>query len=420
MSRKEDFRLVLIVGMAASIHLARWVALVRGSQYKVVVFPVMRGTPCGELAPYRLVRNRDDIAALAKGEVGVFDLDSVPRNVAETVDNVNAYTWPGHPGFPDDFRPTTAYKLTKCIRDLDPDLVHSMEVQFAGYLMLEAKRRIGRANFPPWLLSNWGSDVLLFQKLRDHLPILKQVFREIDGYWSECGRDVRIARDFDYRGRVFEPMPASGGMLMKEANVSAPSTRQLLLVKGYHGWAGRGLHILSAVYLAAPELRHLRIRVTFSNGVAIRMTQDIRERTGLDIDVEPYVEKHSDALQRLRESRIVVGLGISDGISTTLLEAMTVGTFPVLADTSCACEWIDNGTHGIIVNPHDTAALATALVRAATDNKLVDSAALRNRKEVARRWSASRNAQKVLRNYGIMMDKTRDVPHGTSAREMQV
>ena len=405
--------------MAASIHLARWVALVRGSQYRVVVFPVMRGAPCGELAPYRLVRNRDDVSALPKGEVGVFDLDSVPRNVAETVDSVNAYSWPGHPAFPDDFRPTTAYKLTKCIRDLDPDLVHSMEVQFAGYLTLEAKRRIGRANFPPWLLSNWGSDVLLFQKLRGHLPILQQVFREIDGYWSECGRDVKIARDFDYRGKVFEPIPASGGMLMKEPAVSAPSTRRLMLVKGYHGWAGRGLHILSAVYLAAPELRHLRIRVTFSNSVTARMTQQIRERTGLDIDVEPYVEKHSDALQRLGESRVVVGLGISDGISTTLLEAMTLGTFPVLADTSCACEWIDNGTHGMIVSPHDTAALAAALVRAATDDPLVDAAAIRNRKEVARRWTASRNAQKVLRNYDIMTGKTRSVARRTSVSKVQ-
>lgn len=192
---------------AASIHLARWVALVRGSQYRVVVFPVMRGAPCGKLsAPYRLVRNRDDVSALPKGEVGVFDFDSVPRNVAETVDSVNAYSWPGHPAFPDDFRPTTAYKLTKCIRDLDPDLVHSMEVQFAGYLTLEAKRRIGRANFPPWLLSNWGNDVLPLPELCGHLPILQQVFREIDGYWSECGRDVKIARDFDYRGKVFEPI----------------------------------------------------------------------------------------------------------------------------------------------------------------------------------------------------------------------
>lgn len=158
--------------------------------------------------------------------------------------------------------------------------------------------------------------------------------------------------------------------------------------------------------------------MTFSNSVTARMTQQIRERT-LDIDVEPYVEKHSDALQRLGESRVVVGLGISDGISTTLLEAMTLGTFPVLADTSCACEWIDNGTHGMIVSPHDTAALAAALVRAATDDPLVDAAAIRNRKEVARRWTASRNAQKVLRNYDIMTGKTRSVARRTSVSKVQ-
>ena len=401
----SDGDIVLVVGMSGSIHLARWVAMVRRARYRVVIFPVMRVEPCPELAPYRLVRSREDVAALAPGEVGVFDLDSVSRSAAETIERVNDYKWKGHPAFVGKFNPTIVHKLTRCIRVLKPNLLHSMEVQFAGYMTLEAKRRIGADEFPPWLLSNWGSDVLLFRKLPNHLPVLKEVFQEIDGYWAECARDVAIAHEFDFKGMVFDPMPASGGMVQKRAPATPPSQRRLLLVKGYHGWAGRGFNILSAIYLAAPELRHLEIRVTFADEVARTMMQEMRDRAGLNIEAEGYVQRHDDALDRLGCARMVVGVGISDGISTTLLEAMGTGTFPILADTSCACEWIESGKHGLIVNPHDTAVIAAAMVRAAKDDKLVDSAALRNRREATKRWSASRNAPQVLRSYAEMIER---------------
>lgn len=400
-------KLILIVGMSASIHLARWVATIRHSSYKLVVFPVMRARPCPELEPYRLIRSRQDAISLPEGEVGVFDLDSVPRGVAETIDSINDYRLLPHPAVTDRSSLTTVHELTKCVRVLQPDLLHSMEVQFAGYLALEAKRRIGRENFPPWLLSNWGSDVLLFRKLQNHLPMLRRVFEEIDGYWAECARDVAIARDFDCKAMFFDPLPASGGISMKRARVSRPSERRLLLVKGYHGWTGRGLAILSAIYMATPELRHLTIRMIFANEAAQETMREIKSRTGLDIAPEPFLERHVDALDRLSEARMVVGVGISDGISTTLLEAMSVGAFPILANTSCACEWIDSGRHGVIVNPHDTSEIAAALVLAAKDDKLVDDAAVRNRAEVARRWSAARNGKKILSNYAKLMDRAK-------------
>ena len=45
---------------------------------------------------------------------------------------------------------------------------------------------------------------------------------------------------------------------------------------------------------------------------------------------------------------------------------MALGTFPVKGTSSCACEWIESGRTGMIVSPHDTRAMAEALVRAAT------------------------------------------------------
>jgi glycosyltransferase involved in cell wall biosynthesis len=50
-----------------------------------------------------------------------------------------------------------------------------------------------------------------------------------------------------------------------------------------------------------------------------------------------------------------VGHSLSEGISTSMLEAMAMGAIPIQTCTSCADEWIINGEAGFLVEPNDTA-----------------------------------------------------------------
>ena len=50
-----------------------------------------------------------------------------------------------------------------------------------------------------------------------------------------------------------------------------------------------------------------------------------------------------------RSARIYIGLSRSDGISTSFLEALTTGTYPIQSDTSCAQEWVAKGVIASIV-----------------------------------------------------------------------
>ena len=91
------------------------------------------------------------------------------------------------------------------------------------------------------------------------------------------------------------------------------------------------------------------------------MAAELEAATGLKIVCEPYLPTHAAALKRIGQARITIGLGISDGIATTLLEAMTMGSYPIQADTSCGCEWIKHGETGSLVSPHDIGGLAVAI-----------------------------------------------------------
>jgi glycosyltransferase involved in cell wall biosynthesis len=61
---------------------------------------------------------------------------------------------------------------------------------------------------------------------------------------------------------------------------------------------------------------------------------------------------------------------------------MAMGSFPIQTSTACACEWIENGRTGFIVDPNDSSTIAESIRTALRDDELVDSAAESNRMRI--------------------------------------
>jgi hypothetical protein len=391
-------RRILFVGMHTSVHVARWLRMVQRPDTALLLFPVYvqdAELPSGlsYIALSEVSRDLDPGIWVVRST----DIDSRRDGY---VDRMHGYRrWPH--SFLGDATIAAPGRLRQCIERFQPSLIHSMEVQLAGYLCLETARRM-RRRFPPWILSNWGSDIALFRKLVDHRDRIRRVCERIDYYMAECARDQQVAHDNGYRGPTLPVMPASGGVdvaaLASQVRIP-PSQRRTILVKGYHGWSGRALLALSAVALAHKCLARYRIEVPLASSAVQNWVEKMRAELGLQIQVAPYVADHRDAIARLAQARMVVGVGISDGISTTLLESMAVGTFPIQSSTACADEWIECGRSGFVVSPWDTGAIAEAIFRAATDDDLVDNAAAINLRTVGSRWSAAVNGAKIWEIY---------------------
>jgi hypothetical protein len=56
-------------------------------------------------------------------------------------------------------------------------------------------------------------------------------------------------------------------------------------------------------------------------------------------------------LSYLSKARIYIGASKSDGISTSFLEALCLGAYPIQTNTSCAGEWMNLGFSGSIIEP---------------------------------------------------------------------
>jgi hypothetical protein len=393
--------------MAESIHTARWLNMVRDPRLRFVLLPILGGEVVQALRSWRSVATADDLAALEPGEMGVYR----PFGLHATeVAALNGRI--GYQSFVPSFLPpgvpfAQPFHLMEAIRRFEPDIVHSMEVQMAGYLCLACREHAG-TEFPFWLLSNWGSDIYLYRKLPEHQVRLGRIARTMDAYLAECRRDVAIIREMDFRGIVLPPVPASGGQsfgsLPAMADLDPPSRRREIVVKGYHGWSGRSLHILAALRMIASSLAPYTTRVTLASPAVREAAMELAAETGLDVVCDDHLPSHEEALKRIGRSRVTVGLGISDGISTTLLEAMALGSFPIQANTSCGDEWIRDGETGFLVSPHDIAGLAEAIHRAVTDDALVDAAWLANRAVVEARWDSAVNGQMMVARYLMLVD----------------
>lgn len=97
----------------------------------------------------------------------------------------------------------------------------------------------------------------------------------------------------------------------------------------------------------------------------------------------------------LRAAQIYVSASWSDGTSSSLLEAMASGLFPVVSRIRANLKWIDDGSTGLFFEPGDAVSLSAALRRAIEDPALRASAAATNRALVEREGNLIANMDRL-------------------------
>jgi glycosyltransferase involved in cell wall biosynthesis len=375
---------ILFVAMSGSIHTARWIGQLRGLGWDLHLFPVDETFLHPELR-----------------DVAVHEFLYQPRPGTDpSVRLVGAWPLPRGAHFAkravrrwSPARADRAQRLARVIRRLKPDLVHTMEIQHAAYLALAAKDHVSAGDFPPWLVSNWGSDIYLFGRLPDHAATIKQVMAACDYYHCECQRDVVLGRDFGFRGEVMPVFPVTGGFDVKKMRAlrspGPTSARRSIALKGYQNWAGRAIVGLRAIEMCADALKGYTVSVYMAEPDVKLAAQLVSQSTGISFEIESQERTRDDILRMHGRARISLGLSISDAISTSLLEAMIMGAFPVQSNTGCGDEWINCGENGLLVPPESPEAVAAALGRALADDALVDQAAETNAQLAAERLDVS-------------------------------
>jgi len=191
---------------------------------------------------------------------------------------------------------------------------------------------------------------------------LEVLLKLAGAYSAECHRDVALARELGFTGEALTVIPNAGGFSKADLSLPLlqPDKRKTIALKGCHGWAGRAKVSLEAVREAAEELGQYQFVVYSANRSVIKLAKQVAKETGLDITAHAKGSlSHQQVLELFAKSKIYVGLSESDGISTSMLEAMAMGAIPVQTSTACCDEWFQDS--GVAVREITVQAVKTAI-----------------------------------------------------------
>jgi len=182
------------------------------------------------------------------------------------------------------------------------------------------------------------------------------------------------------------------------------SSRKLIMVKGYQSFAGRALMALDVIAECTASLEGYQVIVYSATPEVQERIIKMNKNLNIPIEILPYTQDHSEMLELFSQARIYFGVSVSDGISTSLLEAMAMGAFPIQTGTACCDEWIQDGLSGFIVSPDDFDGMTKALKMALSDDVLVDKASQLNWETILKKADKEECAKIVNKFYNSIFN----------------
>ena len=296
---------------------------------------------------------------------------------------------------------TANEKLTQIIKEIKPDVVHSLEMQTETYPVLKAYNKL---NFK-WVYSCWGNDVFYYKNKSDHKRIIEKCLNNIDYFFLECNRDQELIRSITDNGEILgTKFPGGGGYHLDDYKKYCvqPHERKLILIKGYEHLFGRALNILSALELISELLKDYSIYVYSAHNTVVEKIKKINNQYNLSIEYSSRYDQitHDELLEKFGKAKISIGNNISDGIPNTLLEAIISGAFPIQSNPGGVSEdYIENGINGLLINdPESVEEIASHITMAINNSDLINKAFEINQQK-AEELEYSKIKKKVLNAY---------------------
>lgn len=153
--------------------------------------------------------------------------------------------------------------------------------------------------------------------------------------------------------------------------------------------------IVEALALVRDEFPDVR-GVFLGGGPLLDERLEQVRRLGLEANVElPGHVSPSTIRTALREADVYVSASSRDGASSSLLEAMSCGSFPVVSRIPANLDWVSDGETGLLFSPGDPVDLARALRTAFRSPALREAAREANRRTVVDNADLTANMRRM-------------------------
>ena len=379
-NQKSKPKCIYFVGMVSSPHFQRWLVGVveSGVAERIVVFPSDRYAKLPFV--YKELKSRIDISVVSLPIPAL-----VFYYISIGLDQFIGSKW-------------RSWLLKRSINRHKPNFLHFHETQHGAYLFNSISENFKEAKMIK-IVSTWGSDLTLFSRIgetlsregsvnRDHVSEIRKVLSWANVLTAERNTELKDALRLGFMGDFKAPVYITVGF--KDSHLILPkilpSKRKQIIVKGYQHDAGRALNCIEALRRIAPILLDYEV-VIYSASDSVKIQAELFSfETSVKTRILPRTS-HEILLEEFGKSRIYIGLSITDGLSTSMVEAMSKGCFPIQSENSAAGLFLRDSHTGFVVDPWNISDIAHKVESALTDDDLVNNAVEANIEKLQQEYS---------------------------------
>ena len=275
--------------------------------------------------------------------------------------------------------------LDKILREFRPDIVHTLGIFPASVFYLRGMGLLrGDWHDPVWVTqARGGPDLALNRKNDLFLPDIRSVLNQCDYFLADTAQNYSFALDLGLAPEKLSPtgpVPGSGGIdpgMFRDALLPSKKVRLILWPKAYNCIQSDGLVVVEALRRALPRVGRFRLLAT---AAMPDVEYWFREYLGSYGDQVSIVERipREELLKVFSSARVMLAPSLSEGIPNSMFEAMASNTVPILSPLDTLTPLFKDNVNTIYAHNLDPDSIAEAIVKAMTDDELVDRIAVTN------------------------------------------
>jgi hypothetical protein len=389
---------ILFIGLGNSSHTHSWIDLLTGSDFNVRLFAVPESSPPNDwkvktyISGAKIGDNSAYRYYLYSGFIGI--LRSIYYRIATKL------------SLEPKFGPEAL--LAEIIRQWQPDIIHTLGMfdKQGGYFYYQVREKYKLQNFGKWILqTRGGSDLSQRRQNPEMATIIRNMFDACHQIISDNTVNIRYAQDLGIAPVKFAgivPVPGTGGIAVEELSKdTVPASKReriILWPKAYESQWSKARPVLEAIQLAWDKIYPCEIYMLATTPEVRINFLFLPKKIRQNCHIYGRIAR-DDVLKLMKRSRLLLIPSQVDGIPNSLYEAMAAGAFPIVSPLETIRTVVDGKNNVLFANNLDPEEISAAIVRAMTDDDLVDQVAQNNFKLVERIALRSMIKKKVIKYY---------------------
>lgn len=400
---------ILFIGFAESTHTHSWINLLDEARYNIRLFALpTNGLPPADWKVRTYITSRTSAPLDPDTRARLHSLSAVKRFSRKIFENL----------FRRDRNEPEEEWLAQIIRRWQPDVIHTLGLDYASYFFLDVRERFGLRGKGKWVAQvRGGPDLALHRLLPEHAGRIRAVLKECDQLIADNQQNYELALSMGLRREQASPLgvvPGTGGIdvahLSRSRNGPTSQRRLILWPIAYECPQKKALPIFEALKLAWNCIQPCEFHILSMTPETRMWYETLPEEIRRGCRTEERLPR-ARVLELMTRARVMLAPSLADGIPNSMYEAMAAGAFPIVSPLDTIRPVVENERNVLFARNLYPQEIAEALCRAMSDDALVDGASERNLELVRRLADRSKIKPRVVEFYETLARESRGVSH---------